>query len=137
MVTVVDAYNFFKDFGSPETLKDRELSNIEGDYRTIVDLITDQIEFANVIVLNKSDLVEDEQLKILKGIIFKLNSNAKIITTSFSSIEPKEILNTKLFDFEEAEKNSAWIDELKKDEHTPETEEYGISSFVYKTKSAF
>ena len=66
MVTVVDAYNFFKDFGSPETLKDRELSNIEGDYRTIVDLITDQIEFANVIVLNKSDLVEDEQLKILK-----------------------------------------------------------------------
>ena len=137
MVTVVDAYNFFKDFGSPETLKDRELSNIEGDYRTIVDLITDQIEFANVIVLNKSDLVEDEQLKILKGIIFKLNSNAKIITTSFSSIEPKEILNTKLFDFEEAEKNSAWIDELKKDEHTPETEEYGISSFVYKTKKPF
>ena len=97
----------------------------------------DQIEFANVIVLNKSDLVEDEQLKILKGIIFKLNSNAKIITTSFSSIEPKEILNTKLFDFEEAEKNSAWIDELKKDEHTPETEEYGISSFVYKTKKPF
>ena len=137
MVTVVDAYNFFKDFGSPETLKDRELSNIEGDYRTIVDLITDQIEFANVIVLNKSDLVEDEQLKILKGIISKLNSNAKIITTSFSSIEPKEILNTKLFDFEEAEKNSAWIDELKKDEHTPETEEYGISSFVYKTKKPF
>ena len=137
MVTVVDAYNFFKDFGSPETLKDRELSNIEGDYRTIVDLITDQIEFANVIVLNKSDLVEEEQLKILKGIIFKLNSNAKIITTSFSRIEPKEILNTKLFDFEEAEKNSAWIDELKKDEHTPETEEYGISSFVYKTKKPF
>ena len=137
MVTVVDAYNFFKDFGSPETLKDRELSNIEGDYRTIVDLITDQIEFANVIVLNKSDLVEDEQLKILKGIIFKLNSNAKIITTSFSRIEPKEILNTKLFDFEEAEKNSAWIDELKKDEHTPETEEYGISSFVNKTKKPF
>ena len=137
MVTVVDAYNFFNDFGSPETLKDRELSNIEGDYRTIVDLITDQIEFANVIVLNKSDLVEDEQLKILKGIIFKLNSNAKIITTSFSRIEPKEILNTKLFDFEEAEKNSAWIDELKKDEHTPETEEYGISSFVYKTKKPF
>lgn len=137
MVTVVDAYNFFEDFGSPETLKDRELSNIEGDYRTIVDLITDQIEFANVIVLNKSDLVEDEQLKILKGIIFKLNSNAKIITTSFSRIEPKEILNTKLFDFEEAEKNSAWIDELKKNKHTPETEEYGISSFVYKTKKPF
>ena len=137
MVTVVDAYNFFNDFGSPETLKDRELSNIEGDYRTIVDLITDQIEFANVIVLNKSDLVEEEQLKIIKGIIFKLNSNAKIITTSFSRIEPKEILNTKMFDFEEAEKNSAWIDELKKDEHTPETEEYGISSFVYKTKKPF
>ncbi len=137
MVTVVDAFNFFNDFGSPETLKDRELSNIENDYRTIVDLITDQIEFANVIVLNKTDLVEEEQLKILKGLLYKLNSNAKIITTSFSRIEPKEILNTQLFDFEEAEKNSAWIDELKKDKHTPETEEYGISSFVYKTKKPF
>ena len=137
MVTVVDAYNFFNDFGSPETLQDRKLSNIKDDYRTIVDLITDQIEFANVIVLNKTDLVEGEQLKILKGLIYKLNSNAKIITTSFSRIEPKEILNTQLFDFEEAEKNSAWIDELKKDEHTPETEEYGISSFVYKTKKPF
>ena len=137
MVTVVDAFNFFNDFGSPETLKDRELSNIENDYRTIVDLITDQIEFANVIILNKTDLVEEEQLKILKGLIYKLNSNAKIITTSFSRIEPKEILNTQLFDFEEAEKNSAWIDELKKDKHTPETEEYGISSFVYKTKKPF
>ena len=79
-------------------------------------------------------MVEEEQLKILKGIIFKLNSNAKIITTSFSRIELKEILNTKPFDFEEAEKNSGWIDELK-DEHTPETEEYGISSFVYKQKA--
>lgn len=137
MVTVVDAFNFFNDFGSPETLKDRELSNIKDDYRTIVDLITDQIEFANVIVLNKTDLVEEEQLKILKGLIYKLNSNAKIITTSFSRIEPKEILNTQLFDFEEAEKNSAWIDELNKDKHTPETEEYGISSFVYKTKKPF
>ena len=137
MVTVVDAFNFFNDFGSPETLKDRELSNIKDDYRTIVDLITDQIEFANVIGLNKTDLVDDEQLKILKGLIYKLNSNAKIITTSFSRIEPKEILNTQLFDFEEAEKNSAWIDELNKDKHTPETEEYGISSFVYKTKKPF
>ena len=85
-----------------------------------------------IVLENKSDLVEEEQLKIIKGIIFKLNSNAKIITTSFSRIEPKEILNTKMFDFEEAEKNSAWIDELKKDEHTPETEEYGIASLFTK-----
>ena len=137
MATVVDAYNFFNDFGSPETLKDRDLSDIEDDYRTIVDLITDQIEFANVIILNKSDLVNEDELKILKGIIYKLNSTAKIITTSFSKVEPKEILNTKLFNFKEAEQNAAWIDELNKDQHTPETEEYGISSFVYRTKKPF
>jgi len=137
MATVVDAYNFFNDFGSPETLRDRNLSDIEDDYRTIVDLITDQIEFANVIILNKSDLVNEDELKILKGIIYKLNSTAKIITTSFSKVEPKEILNTKLFNFKEAEQNAAWIDELNKDQHTPETEEYGISSFVYRTKKPF
>ncbi|MAU76782.1 MAG: GTP-binding protein [Crocinitomicaceae bacterium] len=137
MATVVDAYNFFNDFGSPETLKDRDLSDLEDDYRTIVDLITDQIEFANVIILNKSDLVNEDELKILKGIIYKLNSTAKILTTSFSKVEPKEILNTKLFNFKEAEQNAAWIDELNKDQHTPETEEYGISSFVYRTKKPF
>jgi len=137
MVTVVDAFNFFKDFGSPETLLDRDLTNIEGDYRTIVNLLTDQIEFANVILLNKTDLVTKETLGTLKTIILKLNPTAKIIESSYSKVSSNEILNTGLFDFEEAEQSAGWIEELNKDEHTPETEEYGISSFVYRTKKPF
>ncbi len=137
MVTVVDAFNFFRDFGSPETLMDRELTNIEGDYRTIVNLLTDQIEFANVIILNKIDLVTEEHLGILKAAIHKLNPSAKIIESSFSKVATKEILNTGLFNFEEAEQSAGWIEELNKGEHTPETEEYGISSFVYRSKKPF
>lgn len=137
MVTVVDAFNFFKDFGSPETLMDRSLTNIEGDYRTIVNLLTDQIEFANVIILNKTDLVSPEHIEVLKATIKKLNPAAKIVTSSFSKINPKDILHTGLFDFEEAEQSAGWIEELNKEEYTPETEEYGISSFVYRTKKPF
>ena len=137
MVTVVDAFNFFKDFGSPETLVDRDLTNIEDDDRTIVNLLTDQIEFANVIILNKTDLVNKEHLGILKACIKKLNQSAKIIETTYSEISPKEILNTSLFNFEEAEQSAGWMEELEKDEHTPETEEYGISSFVFRSKKPF
>ena len=137
MVTVVDALNFFKDFGSPETLVDRDLTNIEDDDRTIVNLLTDQIEFANVIILNKTDLVDKEHLGILRACIKKLNQSAKIIETTYSEISPKEILNTSLFNFEEAEQSAGWMEELEKDEHTPETEEYGISSFVFRSKKPF
>ncbi len=137
MVTVVDAFNFFKDFGSPETLMDRELTDMEGDYRTIVNLLTDQIEFANVIILNKTDLVDATTLGVLKAAIHKLNPSARIIESTFSKVDPSEILNTGLFDFDEAEQSAGWIEELKKDGHTPETEEYGISSFVYRSQRPF
>ncbi|WNJ17420.1 GTP-binding protein [Pontibacter sp. G13] len=137
MVTVVDSYNFFKDFGSPETLMDRSLTDMEGDFRTIVNLLTDQVEFANVIILNKTDLVTEEHLGILKAAIQKLNPGAKIVESTFSKVAPKEILNTGLFNFEEAEQSAGWIEELNKGEHTPETEEYGIGSFVYRTKKPF
>lgn len=137
MVTVVDAFNFFKDFGSPETLMDRDLTDIENDFRTIVNLLTDQIEFANVIVLNKTDLVSEDHLGLMKAAIQKLNPSARILESTFGNIDPKAILNTGLFDFEEAEQSAGWIEELKKDEHTPETEEYGISSFVYRSKKPF
>jgi G3E family GTPase len=137
MVTVVDAFNFFKDFGSPETLMDRKLTDIDGDVRTIVNLLTDQIEFANVIVINKTDLVSKENLGLLKATIHKLNPSAKIITSSFSKVPPKNILNTGLFNFAEAEQSPGWIEELNKEEHTPETEEYGISSFVFRSKKPF
>jgi len=137
MVTVVDAFNFFKDFGSPETLVDRELTDIENDHRTIVNLLTDQIEFANVIVLNKKDLVRPDQLGLLRSIIQRLNPSAQLIETSFSKVDLNKILDTGLFDFEEAEQSAGWQEELEKDEHTPETEEYGIGSFVYRSKKPF
>ena len=137
MVTVVDAFNFFKDFGSPETLMDRKLTDIEDDHRTIVNLLTDQVEFANVIILNKTDLVDAEHLGVLKSAIKKLNPSAKIIESTYSKVSPKKILNTGLFDFETAEQSAGWIEELDKVEHTPETDEYGISSFVYKSKKPF
>ena len=137
MVTLVDAFNFFKDFGSPERLMDRELTDMEGDDRTIVNLLTDQVEFANVIILNKADIVTKETIGVLRSTIKKLNPAAKIIDSSFSKVNPKEILNTGLFDFEEAEQSAGWLEELNKEEHTPETEEYGISSFVYRSRKPF
>lgn len=137
MVTVVDALNFFRDFGSPETLVDRDMTDIEGDDRTIVNLLTDQIEFANVIILNKTDLVTKDDLGVLKAAIKKLNPSAKIIESTYSKVDPNEILNTGIFNFEEAEQSAGWIDELNKDEHTPETEEYGIGSFVYRSRKPF
>lgn len=137
MVTVVDAFNFFRDFGSPETLEDRQMTDIDGDNRTIVNLLTDQIEFANVIVMNKADLVNETDLGVLKAAIQKLNPSAKIIESTYSKIDIHEILNTGMFNFEEAEQNAGWIEELNRDEHTPETEEYAIGSFVYRSTKPF
>lgn len=136
MVTVVDAFNFFKDFGSADTILTRKMTDDVEDQRSIVNLLTDQIEFANVILLNKTDLVSSENLKTLEGILLKLNPEARIIKTSFSKINPKEILNTKLFDYEKAEQSAGWIKELN-NVHTPETEEYGISSFVFRDHRPF
>ena len=137
MVTVVDCYNFFNDFSTNELLQDRDLTDMEGDFRTIVNLLTDQIEFANVIILNKTDLVEEETIGLLKAAIHKLNPGAKIIRSSFSKVDPNEILNTGLFDFEEAQLSAGWQKELMAEEHTPETEEYGIGSFVFRNQKPF
>lgn len=136
MVTVVDAFNFFRDFGSSELLKDRNLTADKADDRAIVNLLTDQIEFANVIVINKTDLVSLDQLKLLEGIIKKLNPDARLIRTSFGRVEPSDILNTGLFDYEKASQSAGWIKELN-GVHTPETEEYGIRSFVFRDHRPF
>jgi len=136
MVTVVDAFNFFKDFGSADTVLTRKLNDDIEDQRTIVNLLTDQVEFANVIVLNKTDLISPENLKLLEGTLLKLNPDARIIKTSFSKINAKDILNTKLFNYEKAEQSAGWIKELN-NIHTPETEEYGISSFVFRDHRPF
>ncbi|MEM9337718.1 MAG: GTP-binding protein [Bacteroidota bacterium] len=141
MVTVVDAFNFFEDFGSADTILDRKMTDDMEDDRSIVSLLTDQVEFANVIILNKSDLVSKDQLGFLEKTLKKLNPTAKIIRTSHSKIDPKEILNTGLFDYEIAEQSAGWQKELELAQkgiaHSPETEEYGISSFVYQQARPF
>lgn len=141
MVTVVDALNFFKDFGSADTILDREMTDDEEDDRSIVNLLTDQVEFANVIILNKSDLVSESQLGLLEKTLVKLNPTAKIVRTTHSKVDPKDILNTGLFDYEIAEQSAGWQKELELAQkgigHSPETEEYGISSFVYRNARPF
>ncbi|WP_299317223.1 GTP-binding protein [uncultured Maribacter sp.] len=136
MLTVVDAYNFLKDFSSSDYLTTRDLTNIEGDDRTIVNLLTDQIEFANVIILNKVDLVTEDQLDELRAIIGKLNPEARIINAENSNVELENVINTGLFDYEKAEASAGWLQELE-NEHIPETEEYGIGSFVFRSKKPF
>lgn len=136
MVTVVDAFNFLKDFSSADYLSTRNLTNIKGDARTIVNLLTDQVEFADVIILNKVDLVTEKQLKELYAILRKLNAEARIIPAKNAHVPLKEVINTGLFNFEKAEASAGWIKELE-NEHTPETEEYGISSFVFRSKKPF
>jgi len=136
MVTVVDACNFFKDFGSADTVSTRNMTDDEEDQRSIVNLLTDQVEFANVIVLNKTDLVSPADLKLLEGIIRKLNPEARIIPTHYSQVRAADILQTKLFDYEKAAQSAGWIKELN-NVHVPETEEYGIRSFVFRDYRPF
>lgn len=136
MTTVVDAFNFLKDFSSADYLATRELTDIAGDDRTIVNLLTDQIEFANVIIINKIDLVSTNQVEELHAIIKKLNPDARIITATKSKVGLEHIINTGLFNYEEAEASAGWLKELE-NEHVPETEEYGISSFVFRSKIPF
>jgi G3E family GTPase len=134
MVTVVDALNFEKDFLSDDIIADREPG--PNDDRNIVDLITDQIEFANVIIINKADRSFPYKVEEIKRLITKLNPDAKIIVTSHGKVDPKEILNTGLFDFVKAAEGAGWQKELE-NEHVPETDEYGIGSFVYRSRKPF
>lgn len=136
MVTVVDAFNFLRDFSSPDTIAGREMNDDEEDQRSIVNLLTDQVEFADVILINKADLVSQEELNLLKGIITKLNPKAKLIKTEFGKVPLETILGTKQFDYETTSQSAGWIQELE-NEHHPETEEYGISSFVFRDKRPF
>ncbi|HMQ00694.1 MAG TPA: GTP-binding protein, partial [Cyclobacteriaceae bacterium] len=136
MLTVVDAFNFFRDFGSADTLLERKLTDDKEDQRSVVNLLTDQVEFANVIIINKIDLVSKEQVHVLEGIIRKLNPEARLIKAIKGQVDLHQVLNTSLFDYEQAQQSAGWIKELN-NEHTPETEEYGISSFVFREHRPF
>ena len=136
MVTVVDAASFLRDYNAAEALQDRGESLGEEDHRTVTDLLIDQIEFANVIVLNKLDLVSNDQALEVEAIVKAFNPGAKILMATRGQVPLECVLDTGLFDYEKAESSAGWIRELQ-GEHTPETEEYGISSFTYRTPQPF
>lgn len=136
MVTVVDGNAFWKDFASGDTLLDRKQQTTDEDEREIADLLIDQIEFANVILLNKTDLLSPVKTLELKQVIRSLNPDAEVIETAFTTVPLDRVLNTKLFDFENSSHSAGWLKELN-GEHIPETEEYGITSFVYRSQKPF
>lgn len=136
MVTVVDAARFWADFSSGDTLLDRKEAAAADDVREIADLLIDQIEFADVLVVNKLDLISAEKGEELKAVLRRLNPDARIIGTRYSKIDPNEVLNTNSFDLERASQSAGWIKELN-EEHVPETEEYGIGSFVFRSQRPF
>ena len=136
MVTVVDGYNFLKDYSSQDMLAARGESLGEEDERTVVDLLVDQIEFCDVLVLNKTDLMNEEEIAQLEGILKTFNPRAQIVHSSFGKVPLDRIMNTGLFDFDQAAEAPGWLQELR-GEHIPETEEYGISSFVYRARKPF
>jgi G3E family GTPase len=136
MVTVVDARNFLDDYASDDLLGDRGESLGEEDTRTVATLLVEQIEFCDVIVINKADLVSPAELARLVSILHMLNPRAKLELAQFGKVELGCVLDTGLFDFEQAAQAPGWLKEMR-GEHVPETEEYGIASFVYRTRRPF
>ncbi|TGM48115.1 GTP-binding protein [Leptospira biflexa] len=130
MITVVDAVNFLNDFESLDSLKERELGAGEEDDRDIVDLLVDQVEFSNTLVVNKISLLSESKKQKLLTILRSLNAQAEIITTDYGRVPFDKVFQTGKFDFEKASQFPLWLKELR-GEHIPETEEYGIKSFVY------
>ncbi|HEC2146262.1 TPA: GTP-binding protein [Staphylococcus delphini] len=140
MVTVVDANRFIKDYQSGDMLLDRDQAVGEDDERTIADLLIDQIEFCDVLILNKIDLVSEEEANRLEAMLRKLQPTAKLIRTVNAEVNIDEVLETGRFNFEAASQSAGWLQELEAGghaTHTPETEEYGISSFVYRRRLPF
>ena len=138
MVTVVDAVNLLNDFSSHEFLSQRGESLGDDDDRTLVNLLTEQIEFADVIVLNKVGDANAGQVESARKIIRSLNADAKIVETNYSDVQADRILDTGLFDFQKAHEHPMWAKELYGfADHVPETEEYGVSSEVYRARAPF
>lgn len=136
LVTVVDALRFQSDFNSLDELYERGMGLDEDDTRNVVDLLVDQVEFANVILLNKSDCVDDITLQRIKSLLQHLNPQAEILTTFQSQIALQKVLDTGRFELEAAEQHPDWLQEIR-GSHIPETENYGISSSVYRSRRPF
>ena len=136
MVTVVDAVNFLKDYQEAKYLKDKGESLGEDDERSVADLLVDQVEFSDLILISKTDLVNTEDLERLKAILKTLNTDAKVLPIEHGNVDIDKVLNTGLFDFERARQAPGWLKEMR-GEHIPETEEYGIGSFCYEARRPF
>jgi G3E family GTPase len=136
MVTVVDAASFLEEYRRADFLQARGQAVSEDDQRTIADLLVEQVEFCDVIVLNKIDRVSEAEKMHLRAVLHALNPRAEIVETVFGKVPLDKVLNTGKFSFEEAAKAPMWLKELR-GEHTPETEEYGISSFVFRARKPF
>lgn len=136
MVTVVDAQSLLRDYCSTDFLRDRGQSLGEDDERNVVDLLVDQIEFADTIVVNKVSSIDAAQQSDVLGVVKALNPTARVITADYGDVPLCEVLGTARFDFNQAESNPGWARELR-GEHTPESEAYGITSFVYRERRPF
>ena len=136
MVTVVDAVNFLNDYDEAKYLQDTGESLGEDDERSVTDLLIEQVEFADVILVSKVDLVETSEIQRLSAILRTLNTEAKIIPITKGQVEIDEVLDTRLFSFEKAEQAAGWLKEMRGD-HISETEEYGIGSFTYQARRPF
>ena len=136
MVTVLDSVNFLKDYEEAKYLKDAGESLGEEDERSVADLLVDQVEFADLILISKTDLVNSDEIKRLRAILRTLNTSAKIVPISHGKVDMNEVLDTGLFDFERAQQAPGWLKEMR-GEHVPETEEYGIGSFTYVARRPF
>jgi len=138
MVTVVDAVNLLENYASHDFLSDRGEGVGDGDDRTLVDLMVDQIEFADVVVLNKVSDAGPDRCAAARRIVTALNPDAQIIETDHARVDPDRIFDTGLFDFETAHDHPLWAKELYGfADHVPETEEYGVTSFVYRARRPF
>lgn len=136
MVTVVDAFNFLRDYASRDSLQARGESMGDEDARTVVDLLIDQIEFCDVLVINKIDLIDCSARERLVALLRGLNPRARIEIAEFGKVPLERVLDTGLFDFDAASRAPGWLQELR-GTHTPETDEYGIRSFVYRARRPF
>ena len=136
MVTVVDAVNFLTDYEEAQSLEEKGESLGEEDERSVSDLLVDQVEFADIILISKTDLVERADVERLTAILKTLNTHARIMPIAHGQVDLEAVLNTGLFDFERAQQAPGWLKEMR-GEHVPETEEYGISSFSYLARRPF
>ncbi len=136
MVTVVDAANFLKEYEAAASLQEKGESLGDEDERTVSDLLVDQVEFADVILISKTDLVDSTDVERLTAILKTLNTHARIVPIAHGEVDLDAVLDTGLFDFERAQQAPGWLKEMR-GEHIPETEEYGISSFSYQARRPF